>query len=59
MLKNGAKIQITQSAVVLERLIGQFLFDKAQGGGDKPAAGGDKTKAGADKIPDSIVPAKK
>jgi phospholipid/cholesterol/gamma-HCH transport system substrate-binding protein len=59
MLKNGDKIQITQSAVVLERLIGQFLFDKAQGGGDKPAAGGDKTKAGADRIPDSIVPAKK
>ena len=59
MLKDGDKIQITQSAVVLERLIGQFLFDKAQGGGDKPAAGSDKPKAGADKIPDAVVPAPK
>jgi phospholipid/cholesterol/gamma-HCH transport system substrate-binding protein len=59
MLKEGDKIQITQSAVVLERLIGQFLFDKAQGGNDKPAPGADKPKAGADKIPDGVVPAKK
>ena len=29
MLGNGAKIAKTQSAVVLEKLIGQFLFDKA------------------------------
>lgn len=29
-LKNGDKIAITQSAVVLERLIGQFLYSKAQ-----------------------------
>jgi len=28
-LKNGDKIQTTQSAVVLEKLIGQFLFSKA------------------------------
>ncbi|MGA7179945.1 MAG: outer membrane lipid asymmetry maintenance protein MlaD [Thiobacillaceae bacterium] len=31
-LKNGDKIQITQSAVVLENLIGQFLYNKAQDG---------------------------
>ncbi|MGA7949452.1 MAG: outer membrane lipid asymmetry maintenance protein MlaD [Thiobacillaceae bacterium] len=31
-LKNGDKIQITQSAVVLENLIGQFLYGKAQNG---------------------------
>jgi len=29
MLKNGDALQITQSAVVLEKLIGQFLFNKA------------------------------
>jgi len=34
-LKNGDKIKLTQSAVVLESLIGQFLFDKAAEGGDK------------------------
>jgi phospholipid/cholesterol/gamma-HCH transport system substrate-binding protein len=30
MLKDGDRIQITQSAVILERLISRFLFDKAQ-----------------------------
>src|SRR5438045_7826270 len=34
-LADGDRIAITQSAVVLERLIGQFLFNKAQ---DEPAA---------------------
>jgi phospholipid/cholesterol/gamma-HCH transport system substrate-binding protein len=29
-LANGDRITITQSAVILERLIGQFLFSKAQ-----------------------------
>ncbi len=29
MLQNGDALQITQSAVVLEKLIGQFLFDRA------------------------------
>ena len=29
MLADGATIAKTQSAVVLEKLIGQFLFDKA------------------------------
>ncbi|NMG43544.1 outer membrane lipid asymmetry maintenance protein MlaD [Aromatoleum toluvorans] len=32
MLKTGDKLQITQSAVVLEKLIGQFMFDKAAEG---------------------------
>ncbi|MDP2827853.1 MAG: outer membrane lipid asymmetry maintenance protein MlaD [Sulfuricellaceae bacterium] len=36
MLKAGDKIKITQSAVVLENLIGQFLFNnKAADSGDK------------------------
>ena len=38
-LKDGDRIQITQSAVVLERLIGQFLFNKAQ----EPDSGSGKT----------------
>ena len=42
MLTNGAKIAKTQSAIVLEKLIGQFMFDKAASGGaaaPAPAAG--------------------
>ena len=35
MLGDGARIAKTQSAVVLEKLIGQFLFDKAAAGGGK------------------------
>jgi phospholipid/cholesterol/gamma-HCH transport system substrate-binding protein len=31
-LKNGGKIQFTQSAIILENLIGQFLFNKASSG---------------------------
>jgi phospholipid/cholesterol/gamma-HCH transport system substrate-binding protein len=30
MLKNGDRVRLTQSAVVLENLISQFLFNKAQ-----------------------------
>ena len=30
MLADGEALQITQSAIVLEKLIGQFLFDRAQ-----------------------------
>jgi phospholipid/cholesterol/gamma-HCH transport system substrate-binding protein len=33
MLKDGDTIRLTQSAVVLEKLIGQVLFDKAQDSG--------------------------
>lgn len=36
-LKNGDKFKLTQSAVVLERLIGQVLFNKAGEGGNKKA----------------------
>ena len=36
MLANGDTIKLTQSAVVLEKLIGQFMFNKAaEGGGSK------------------------
>jgi len=40
-VKAGDTLQLTQSAVVLEKLIGQFLFSKAAetpSGNDKPAA---------------------
>ncbi len=32
VLKNGSEIEITQSALVLEDIIGQFIFSKAQEG---------------------------
>jgi hypothetical protein len=35
MLANGEKIMKAESAVVLESLIGQFLYDKAADGGRK------------------------
>ena len=35
VLADGGRITKTQSAVVLEKLIGQFLFDKAASGGAK------------------------
>jgi phospholipid/cholesterol/gamma-HCH transport system substrate-binding protein len=35
MLADGGTIAKTQSAVVIEKLIGQFLFDKAAGGSPK------------------------
>ncbi len=35
MLKNGDVIKLTQSAMVLEKLIGQFLFNKAADGSSK------------------------
>lgn len=34
MLKSGDRLRLTQSAVVLENLIGQFLFNKAAEGKD-------------------------
>ncbi len=40
MIPDGGRIAKTQSAVVLEKLISQFLFDKASSG--PPAAGGAK-----------------
>lgn len=35
MLKNGDRLRLTQSAVVLENLISQFLFNKAADGGEE------------------------
>jgi len=39
MLADGGKIAKTQSAMVLEKLIGQFLFDKAASGPPAPMSG--------------------
>jgi phospholipid/cholesterol/gamma-HCH transport system substrate-binding protein len=33
LLKDGDKVQLTQSAIVLEKVIGQFLYGKAAEGG--------------------------
>jgi phospholipid/cholesterol/gamma-HCH transport system substrate-binding protein len=38
MLANGESIKLTQSAVVLEKLIGQFLYNKAAEGGTSGGA---------------------
>lgn len=44
MLKNGDKIEQTQGAVVLEKLISQFLYNKAsENGNDSGAKNGAKT----------------
>ena len=40
MLADGERIAKTQSAIVLEKLIGQFLFDKAASGSPPPAGTG-------------------
>jgi len=37
-LSDGSEIEITQSAMVLEKLISQFLFDKASGTQSTPSA---------------------
>jgi phospholipid/cholesterol/gamma-HCH transport system substrate-binding protein len=33
LLQGGSRIEITQSALVLEEIVGQFIFSKAEGGG--------------------------
>jgi phospholipid/cholesterol/gamma-HCH transport system substrate-binding protein len=47
MLADGGKIAKTQSAIVLEKLIGQFLFDKAASGPPAPTSGNAAPGAGA------------
>lgn len=38
-LKPGGDIKLTQSAIILEKMVGQFLFDKAAGGDGKKEEG--------------------
>lgn len=33
-LQQGGEVRLTQSAIVLEQVIGQFLYSQAEGGGD-------------------------
>jgi phospholipid/cholesterol/gamma-HCH transport system substrate-binding protein len=47
MIADGGRIAKTQSAIVLEKLIGQFLFDKAASGPAPAAANGASTAASA------------
>ena len=42
MLKSGDNVKSTQSAVVLEHLISQFLYGKAAEGGDNKSGAGSK-----------------
>lgn len=42
VLKPGDQIMLTQSAVVLEQLIGQFLYSKASGASEGDGAGGQR-----------------
>jgi phospholipid/cholesterol/gamma-HCH transport system substrate-binding protein len=51
-LEAGDKIAITQSAVVLEKLIGQFLFSKAQEEPAPAGAGAAGSGAAAAKLPE-------
>jgi phospholipid/cholesterol/gamma-HCH transport system substrate-binding protein len=46
-LQAGDRITITQSAVVLEKLIGQFLFSKAQETSPAPSAAAAPAKSAA------------
>ena len=57
MLADGGRIAKTQSAIVLEKLIGQFLFDKAASG-PAPAAGNapGAASAAAPTAPGATVP---
>jgi phospholipid/cholesterol/gamma-HCH transport system substrate-binding protein len=43
ILKNGDEITDTKSALVLEDLIGQFVYGQANGKSDKPASAAEKT----------------
>jgi len=47
MLGDGGRIAKTQSAIVLEKLIGQFMFDKAASGSPASAASADRGAAAA------------
>ena len=46
-LKAGDRVTATQSAVVLENLIGQFLYSKAEQGGDSGAGAANGANGGA------------
>ncbi len=53
-LKDGDKVELTQSALVLEEVISRFLFNKAESGSDKKDSA--KISEG-DAEPDTAIPA--
>lgn len=57
-LGDGDKIQLTQPAVVLEELIGQFIFNRDGGGGEQePGADKDQGEGGGqDGLPEGWAP---
>ena len=64
MLADGARIPKTQSAMVLEKLIGQFMFDKAASGGNgaapaasAPASGSGAASSAARGVPGTAISA--
>ena len=59
MLADGGKITMTQSAVVLENLIGQFLYNKAAdaGGGGGSSSGGNSNGNAAPASGGAALPA--
>ena len=54
-LKEGDKIEMTQSALVLEEVISRFLFNKAEGGSDKKQSSS-KAATGGDSEPETAIP---
>jgi phospholipid/cholesterol/gamma-HCH transport system substrate-binding protein len=56
MLQDQDRLTLTQSAVVLEKLIGQFIYGRAEGGGAKPEAGA-APQPGPDAVPPGTLPA--
>ncbi len=64
MLADGARIPKTQSAMVLEKLMGQFMFDKAASGGNgaapaasAPAIGSGAASSAARGVPGTAISA--
>ncbi|CAG0966497.1 Intermembrane phospholipid transport system binding protein MlaD [Gammaproteobacteria bacterium] len=53
-LKEGDKIEMTQSALVLEEIISRFLFNKAEGGSDKKVSSSSATEGDAE--PATAIP---
>lgn len=53
-LKDGDKVELTQSALVLEEIISRFLFNKAEGGSDKKESAASAPEG--DSEPDTSIP---
>ena len=52
-LEDGSEIEMTQSSLVLEEVIGQFLFSKAEGGSGKEASSDSKKEGDSDSLVDT------